>query len=405
MSILKTVVQRTLPKTVYIHVYRTDEDILEGGEQGSGFIYTADGYIITNAHVVRGGEGYAVELHDGTLLPARLVGASRIADVAVLKIDPKTPLDPVVFADEQDAEVGDPVFAVGMPISERLKRTVTMGRISHPMRFCPWENAGPIPMVQADLTLAKGNSGGGLFNSKGHLVGVNTFILDAVGLSSGYVFAMRAADVQWVANRIIEKGYGPWKYRFGASLKKATTGMARAHGFTQPKGVLANSIAEGSLADRLGLKAGDLVLKIGDIRTACAMAAIYALMRHEGVHTTILVSRVGHGVFEVPLYLPKRGKYRKVKPDHKMFDVFGMAYRRVNGPGVEVKAVRPGSPAAVEGFLGGEVILAVQDPKTGKWHKPKTIKELRELLRKYAKRGTMLLVDDCDEKVYLALSL
>lgn len=404
MPILKTTVHETLPKTVYIHVYRTDDDFLEGGEQGSGFVYTADGYIITNAHVVRGGQGFAVELHDGTMLPARLIGASRITDIAVLKITPKAPLNPVVFTAEGDVEAGDAVFAVGMPISERLKRSVTFGYISHPKRFCPWEKAGPIPMVQADLTLAKGNSGGGLFNSNGALVGVNTFILDAMGLSSGYVFAMRAPDVKWVADRIIDKGYGPWKYRFGASLKKLTPAMAQAHGLTTRTGVLVNNIAASGLAEKLGLNAGDVILSIGETPITCAMSAIYALMRCEGVRTTLVVSRIGKGVFDVPLYLKKRSKKRKMLPANRMFDRFGLAYS-TNADGVEVKAVRPGSVAAIEGFVGGEIILAVQNPKTGAWHTPKTIKALRALLQKYARNGTMLKVDDCDEEVYLALAL
>lgn len=311
----------------------------------------------------------------------------------------------MVFADEGTTEVGAAVFAVGMPISERLKRTVTVGRVSHPKRFCPWEDAGPIPMVQADLTLAKGNSGGGLFNSKGELVGVNTFILDAVGLSSGYVFAMRAPDVKWVAERIIATGYGPWRRRFGAHLKKGTTAMANAHKLAHPQGVLVNTIVEGGLAEKLGFEAGDLILKIGEHEVTCVMSAVYALMRAEGQHTTILVSRLGTGLFEVPLYLAKRSKKRKTVDTSKEYDAFGLQYRRVKGVGIGIKAVLPGSPAAIEGFVGDEVILQVQNPKTGKWHDVKTIKQLRELLHKYARKGTMLLVEDGGEIVLMALSL
>ena len=407
MSILKAIVQQTLPKTVYIHTYRVDKGSqkLEGGEQGSGFVYSADGYIITNAHVVHGATGFAVELHDGTILPATLVGASRIVDVAVLKVTPKAPLTPVVFANERAIQVGAAVFAVGMPISERLKRSVTVGRISHPKRFCPWEDAGPIPMVQADITLAQGNSGGGLFNSKGELVGVNTFILDAVSLSSGYVFAMRGPDVQWVADRIIATGYGPWRRRFGASLKKGTTAMARAHGLATPQGVLVDTLVAEGLAEKLGLQSGDLILRIGGYEVSCAMSAVYALMRAEGMYITLQVSRLGAGRFDMPLYLAKRGKKRKTAETPKGFDVFGLQYALNKGRKVCVKAVFPGSAAATEGFVGNEAILQVQNPKTGQWHDVRTIKHLRELLHKYARKGTMLRVEADGTTTLLALSL
>lgn len=405
MSISKSIVQQTLPKAVYIHVYRGGEDYLEAGAEGSGYIISSDGYIVTNAHVAKGAHGYAVELHDGTMLPATLVGRSKVVDVAVLKVETDKPLPAVDFSNEGDTEVGDDVFAIGMPITTTIKRTVTFGRVSHPKRFGTWKGLGPFPLVQADISLGKGSSGGGMFNAKGQLVGMNTFILDAVvNVSSGFSFALRAPDIKRIVDRIIKTGYGPWKRRFGATVKECTTAMAKAHKQPAPTGVVLNNVAEGSLAERLGLQKGDLVLQIGDVPVACPPSVAYALILAEGQKSTIKVSRIGTGEVELPLNLPNRGKYRKPKIQEDAFDAFGFELSNVTGEGVSVNAVRPGSLAAVEGFAGGELILAVQNTETGEWLETNSVTELNRALRAYAANGTMLKVDDCGTEVLMAIS-
>lgn len=404
MSISKSIVQQTLPKAVCIHVYR-EGDFLESSPGGSGYIISSDGYIVTNEHVVKGSHGYAVELHDGTMLPATLVGCSKVVDVAVLKVETDKPLPVVDFSNEDDTEVGDHVFAIGMPITTTIKRTVTFGRVSHPKRFGTWKDQGPFPLVQADLSLGKGSSGGGMFNAKGQLVGMNTFILDAVvNVSSGFSFALRAPDIKRIVDRIIKTGYGPWKRRFGASVKDCTTAMAKAHKQPAPTGAVLNSVAEGSLAERLGLQKGDLVLTVGKVAVTCAPSLAYGLILAEGEKTTIKVSRIGTGEVELPLNLPNRGKYRKPKPVINPFDAFGIEFVDITGEGVSINAVRPGSLAAVEGFAGGELILAVQNPETGEWLETNSVTELNRALRAYAANGTMLKVDDCGAEVLMALS-
>jgi serine protease Do len=292
-----------------------------------------------------------------------------------------------------------------MPITQTIKRTVTFGRVSHPKRFGAWKGVGPFPLVQADISLAKGSSGGGMYNAKGQLVGMNTFILDAaVSLSSGFSFALRAPDIKRITDHIIKTGYGPWKRRFGASVKECTTAMAKAHKQAGPVGVILNSVAEGGLAERLGLKAGDLVLKVGEVAVACPSSLAYALILAEGQKTTVKVSRIGTGEVDLPLNLRNRGKYRKLKTKDNLFDTFGFKFSEVKGNGVYIDAVRPGSLAAVEGFLGDELILAVQDTETGKWLETNSVTELNRILRKQAKNGVVLKVDDCDTEVLMAIS-
>lgn len=410
MSISKSVVQHTLPKAVYIHVYRAgDDDYLEGGAEGSGYIISADGYIVTNAHVVKQAQGFAVELFDGTMLPATLVGKCKNVDVAVLKVETDQPLPYVDFSNEGDTEVGDDVFAIGMPITTTIKRTVTYGRVSHTKRFGTWKGLGPFPLVQADISLGKGSSGGGMFNANGQLVGMNTFILDAqFSLSSGFSFALRAPDIKRIVAGIIKTGYGPWKRRFGATVKECTTAMAKAHKQAAPTGVVLNSIAEGGLAEKLGLKVGDLVLNVGEVAVECPSSVAYALMMAEGQKTSIKVSRIGVGEVELPLNLPNRGKYRKTKMApikiSGNFDAFGFELTEVSGGGVNVATVRPGSIASVEGFLGGELILAVQDNTTGEWLETNSVSELNRILNASAKDGLVLKVDDCGAEVLMAIS-
>lgn len=404
MSISKSIVQQTLPKAVYIHVYR-EGDFLESGAEGSGYIISPDGYIATNAHVVKNAHGYAVELHDGTMLPATLVGKCKNVDVAVLKVDTDKPLPAVDFSNEGDTEVGDDVFAIGMPITTTIKRTVTFGRVSHPKRFGTWAGLGPFPLVQADISLGKGSSGGGMFNAKGQLVGMNTFILDAVvNVSSGFSFALRAPDLKRITDHIIKTGYGPWKRRFGATVKDCTTAMAKAHKQSAPSGVVLNDVAEGGLAEKLGLQKGDLVLQVGDVPVACAPSVAYGLILAEGQKTTLKVSRIGTGEVELPLNLPNRGKYRKAKVVENQFDTYGFELAETNDNGVSVNAVRPGSAAAVEGFAGGELILAVQNTETGEWLETNSAAELNRALREFAANGTMLKVDDCGAEVLMAIS-
>ncbi len=399
------IVQQTLPQVVYIHVQKTDpdDDCLKSGLEGSGIIYHESGIIVTNSHITNEGTGFAVELYDGTILPAKLIGESLLTDLAVLKIDYDKPLPAVTIAKDDEANVGDKVFAIGSPLIEHLKGTATFGYISHLKRF-GFKSKSDIylPILQSNISLAVGSSGGGLFNREGHLVGINTLILGNK-VAASFSGAINSSDVVWVVESILKTGYGPWKTAFGINLKPVTTAMAKAHNLPAPTGVIINNVTEGSLAESLGLKVSDLILKVGHILTDSVAALTYASMHAEGKRTTISISRAAQ-IVEIPLYIPLKHRKRVVK-NIRGFDKYGFKLKNShNCIGVQVNGVLPGSPAAAEGFLGDEVIIAIQPPNSSKWVEVNTPKTLREQLKLYTGNGVIIKVLEHGEEVLMALS-
>ena len=389
---LDSVVRHVLPATVYIHCETYDDGVLTHEAMGSGIILREDGIIITNQHVIDRVDAVHVELHDGRRFPATVLGGSRLCDVAVLKINAPAPLPTVTPADMRTLHTGHTVFAVGMPMDAQLRRTATFGRVSHPRRFGPWENAGPLPMVQVDLTIATGNSGGGLFNSAGAWIGINTAIrgFGETAPSAGYTFSLRADDVVAIAARIIQTGYGPWRRKFGAKLQPVTTGMATAAGLATPSGMAVCSVQAGTLAATQGLQVGDIITHIGAERIDCQEAVAYALLMGEGETLNFAVRR-GFQRLQLPLKLPRRYLKRVTKPQPTGFDRWGLRLKDT-ALGVVVKKVLAGSVAAIEGFGGGEQIKALLDPVTGTWVPVTNVQQLLDLLAHYPQTGAMLQV-------------
>jgi serine protease Do len=220
---------------------------------GSGFIISADGYILTNNHVVDKATDIKVSLAGGRIFEAKLIGKSPEIDLALIKVE-ATGLPTVELGDSDALEVGDWVVAIGNPFG--LNQTVTAGIVSAKGRVV---GIGPYDdLIQTDAAINPGNSGGPLFNIRGEVVGINTVII-ASGQNLG--FAIPITLVKEVLPAIREKGRPDVGY-LGVSAQALTPDLAAALGLQEPAGALVTSVAKGSPADKAGVKRGDVIIEL-----------------------------------------------------------------------------------------------------------------------------------------------
>jgi len=225
---------------------------------GSGFIFDEDGYIMTNAHVVKDADEILVRLNDHRELEAELVGADEKTDVAVLKVDADN-LPTLTLGDSDDLEVGQWVAAIGSPFG--FDHSVTSGIISAINRTLPQDVY--VPFIQTDVAINPGNSGGPLFNLDGEVVGINSQILTRSGGYMGLSFAIPIDVAMDVANQLRQEGYVSRGW-LGVSIQPVSKGLAESFGMEQAEGALIAQVEPGSPAAKGGLKAGDVILEVND---------------------------------------------------------------------------------------------------------------------------------------------
>lgn len=236
----------------------------QGGQQpevkpqafGSGFIIGADGYILTNAHVVSLAEEVLVKLNDKREFKAKIIGYDKRTDVALIKID-ATNLPKVVIGDPAALKVGEWVAAIGSPFG--LENTMTAGIVSAKGRALPQENY--VPFIQTDVAINPGNSGGPLFNLRGEVVGINSQIYSRSGGSMGLSFSIPidvAIDVsnQLKSNGKVTRGW------LGIAIQEITKELADSFGMKNTNGALVAGIEKGGPADKGDLKIGDVIIKL-----------------------------------------------------------------------------------------------------------------------------------------------
>lgn len=233
--------------------------------QGSGFFYSADGYVVTNNHVINSGNSYSVMLDDGTELPAKLVGSDSRTDLAVLKVEAKGRKFPyVAFADDNKMHIGDWVVAVGNPFG--LGGTVTAGIISARGRDI---GAGVYDdFIQIDAAVNRGNSGGPTFNVSGQVVGINTAIFSPSGGSVGIAFAIPASTAEQVVKQLIAKGSVSRGW-LGVQIQPVTKEIADSVGLAKAKGALIADPMDGPAA-KAGIKAGNIIVSVNGAEVADA---------------------------------------------------------------------------------------------------------------------------------------
>jgi serine protease DegQ len=224
---------------------------------GSGVIASADGFVLTNNHVVQAADEIAVALSDGRQVEARLVGADPESDLAVLKIEARD-LPVITFGSSDSLKVGDVVLAIGNPFD--VGQTVTMGIVSALGRsnlgINTFEN-----FIQTDAAINQGNSGGALVDSNGHLVGINTAIFSRTGGSIGIGFAIPSTLVVQVMDQLIRSGKVVRGY-FGVEPEDLTPDLAEVLKLQQNEGVVLKGVQRTSPAGRAGLEPGDVMLTI-----------------------------------------------------------------------------------------------------------------------------------------------
>ncbi|MBI3069362.1 MAG: DegQ family serine endoprotease [Betaproteobacteria bacterium] len=222
---------------------------------GSGFIISSDGYILTNAHVVSAADEITVKLNDKRELKAKVIGADRRTDIAVLKID-ATGLPAVKFGDPGRLKVGEWVVAIGSPFG--FENTVTAGIVSAKGRSLPQENF--VPFIQTDVAVNPGNSGGPLFNMRGEVVGINSQIYSRTGGFMGLSFAIPIDVANDIAQQLRSAGKVT-RGKIGVVIQPITKELAESFGLAKPTGALVNSVEKGGPADKAGIESGDVILK------------------------------------------------------------------------------------------------------------------------------------------------
>lgn len=227
----------------------------ENKSLGSGFLISSDGYILTNAHVVDSADEVVVRLTDKREFKAKIVGADKRTDVALIKIE-ASGLPSVKLADPAQLKVGEWVVAIGSPFG--FDNTVTAGIVSAKGRSLPQENY--VPFIQTDVAINPGNSGGPLFNLRGEVVGINSQIYSRSGGYMGVSFAI-PIDVAMDIQQQLRVGGKVSRGRLGVVIQEVNKDLAESLGLAKPMGAVVNSVEKGGPADKAGIEAGDVILK------------------------------------------------------------------------------------------------------------------------------------------------
>ena len=227
---------------------------------GSGVIVTADGYILTNHHVVDGAENIKVDLSDRRTLDAKVVGSDPPSDLAVLKINASN-LPVLTLGDSDRARVGDVVLAIGNPLG--LDQTVTAGIVSAKGRATGLGDGNFEDFIQTDAPINQGNSGGALINTAGELVGINSQILSPSGGSIGIGFAIPSNMARGVMDQLIKTGKVR-RGQLGVIVQTVTSDIAQSLDMKDVRGVIVGTVQPGSAAERAGLKQGDVIVALND---------------------------------------------------------------------------------------------------------------------------------------------
>jgi len=227
----------------------------ESKSLGSGFIISADGYILTNAHVVDNADEITVKLTDKREFRAKVIGADRKTDVALIKIE-ASGLPKVTQGDPNKLRVGEWVVAIGSPFG--FENSVTAGIVSAKGRSLPQESF--VPFIQTDVAVNPGNSGGPLFNMKGEVVGINSQIYSRTGGFMGLSFAIPIDVAMDISNQLKASGKVS-RGKIGVVIQEVTKELAESFGLAKPVGALVASVQKGSPAEKAGIEVSDVILK------------------------------------------------------------------------------------------------------------------------------------------------
>ncbi len=371
--------------------------IQEGTSLGAGFLISADGYIVTNSHVVSPGgpnatvEAITVTMNDHTEYAAELVGRDEVADLAVLKIKPSKPMPYVRFGTTKSARVGDWVIVIGQPLG--LEGTVTSGIISNIARTTgsgsPYDR-----FIQTDASINQGNSGGPMFDLKGNVLGVNTWIASPNGGNIGLGFAIPGEIAKPIVEKLmrgekIERGY------IGIGYSQINDKLARALGVDKNHGVFVNAVPPDGPAARAGILPRDVILSVGgrEVNLDNPLSVIVADLQigrpvpveliRDGKRRTVNVTlgkrpseqELSGGFLDDDQPNAQPLPQQNYAPRYPNENGIGLALLEINPAirrqlglddsveGVVVNGVNPQSDAAIVGIQRGDMILEVDGRK------------------------------------------
>ena len=347
-------------------------DLYDSESLGSGFFISADGYILTNHHVVSGADEIIVRLSDRREFIATFIGSDKATDIALIKIEADG-LPKVTVGSANDLKVGEWVLAIGSPFG--FDHSVTAGIVSAKGRSLPTENY--VPFIQTDVAINPGNSGGPLFNLQGEVVGVNSQIYSRTGGFMGLSFAIPIEVAMNVADQLRTTGKVSRGW-LGVLIQDVTRELAESFGLEQPAGALVARVLEDSPAEKAGIQVGDVILRFNgkDIQRSSQLPP---LVGAAGIDRPAQVEVLREGkrvVVEVNIgQLPDEPALAAETPEAptdqpERQERFGLAVSDLTDAqrdafgiaegGVHVDEVGPG-PAAVAGIRPGDVILMLNN--------------------------------------------
>jgi serine protease Do len=370
---------------------------------GSGFIIDADGFILTNNHVVENAQKIVVKLSDDQEYEAKVVGRDAKTDIAIIKINAKAALTAASLGDSDNLDVGEWVVAIGNPFG--LDSTVTSGIVSAKGRHIgqgPYDN-----FIQTDASINPGNSGGPLINLRGEVIGINTAIFSRTGGNMGIGFAIPINLAKEVLPQLRGKGKVTRGY-LGVLIQKVTPEIAESLGMDRGYGALVANVSKDGPADKAGVKVGDVIVEFdgkevkdsGDLPIIVARTAVDKKIRMKVLRDkTEVTLDVAVGELkdeEVVASAPEKGELgmtvQKLTP--QLAENLGLD----KTDGVVVTAVEPGSAADEAGIRRGDVIVEVdRKPVRG-------VEEYRKFIAGSRKgRGILFLVRRGESTLFLAL--
>ncbi len=335
--------------------------------QGSGFIISADGYVMTNAHVVKGADKIEVTLNDGEVKTATLIGADPHTDLAVIKIEGKD-FPFLKLGDSETLEVGEWVIAIGSPF--QLQASLTVGVVSAKGR--QGLNISDLEdFIQTDAAINPGNSGGPLLDLDGNVIGINTAIVSRSGGYMGIGFAIPSNMALNVMDQIIKKGSVTRGF-LGVSLQPVDKDIAAGFNLAKAEGVLISGVEKGSPAEKAGLQQGDIVLEYDDKPIKSLQSFRYDIsMMNPGNTVKLKINRKGK-VMMIPVTLTSAAEAASpavisqklgIEVENMNADLTRQLGYTAGEDGVVITKVKPGSPAAMAGIRPGFLIQAINHKK------------------------------------------
>jgi serine protease Do len=360
---------------------------------GSGFIVSADGYILTNAHVVDDVKEVHVKLTDRREFTAKVVGTDKKTDVALIKIA-ATNLPSVHIGDSKGVKVGQWVVAMGSPFG--FENSVTAGIVSAKSRSLPGD--GYVPFIQTDVAVNPGNSGGPLFDLDGNVVGINSQIYSQSGGYMGLSFAIPIDVAMQVKDQLQASGHVT-RGRIGVAVQNVNQSLAQSFGLPKPEGALVSSVDEKGPAKRAGLRPGDVILAWnGTPIDESSQLPVLVANTKPGQRAQVKVWRNGAertlGVTVGTMPNEQVASANEANPDANSGKLGLMVQQSDEG----LVVAQSSGPAAAAGVQPGDVILGVNDQPV------KSVRELRKAVEKAGKH-IALLVQRGDATVYVPVDL